>query len=267
MKRMAEFVCAVDVGTRSARAGIFAADGTMMSREIAPLPLHQGPAQSGEYAADEIWQAICEAVRAARDASGLHASAIAALAFDATCSLVLRRSDGSPLTLGPEGRDTIAWFDHRALDEAQICTATGHPLIAIQGGVMSPEMQSPKLLWLKRNRPDLWADLGYAGDLTDWLALRATGKATRSICAAAAKWPWRDENGWQTDFLDMIDLADLPDRAGLDTPRPVGSTAGTLSPDAAAELGLCAGLPVAVGLIDAFAGGLGAVGLFGHTAA
>ena len=264
---MAEFVCAVDVGTRSARAGIFASDGTMHARDIAPLSLHEGPGQRGEYSANQIWQAVCAAIRAACKAADLAPDAVGALAFDATCSLVLRRADGSPLPLGPEGRDTIAWFDHRAIEEAAACTAAGGRMIEIQGGAMSPEMQTPKLLWLKRHRPDLWRDLAYAGDLCDWLALRASGQATRSLCAASAKWPWRPEGGWQTGFLAQLGLQDISERAGLRTPSPVGTSAGQLSAQAASETGLPAGIPVAVGLIDAFAGGLGAVGLFEREAA
>ena len=37
------------------------------------------------------------------------------------------------------------------------------------GGVMSPEMETPKLMWLKRNLPESWNGAGYLFDLADFL--------------------------------------------------------------------------------------------------
>ncbi|MAQ84170.1 MAG: ribulokinase [Maritimibacter sp.] len=252
---MARNFCAVDVGTRSVRAGVFAEDGRQLSRDVVAITVHSARASHGEYSSEQIWQAVCTAVRRALDASGLAPSDISGIAFDATCSLVL--TGGVPL--GPDGRDTIAWFDHRALAEARDCTATGHPLIDRHGGSMSPEMQTPKLLWLKRNRRDLWDALTRAEDLTDHLTTRAKGAPVRSACTLTAKWAFApDLGGWQQDFLAAVGLSDLSDRAGLTDPIvPPGSRAGGLSETSATELGLAAGTPVAAGMVDAFAGTLG----------
>ena len=43
------------------------------------------------------------------------------------------------------------------------------------GGVMSPEMQTPKLMWIKRNLPDVWERAGQFFDLADFLTYRASG--------------------------------------------------------------------------------------------
>ncbi|WP_425097670.1 FGGY-family carbohydrate kinase [Tropicibacter sp. S64] len=261
---MTSHVCAVDVGTRSARAGIFSKAGAMLSREVAAFPVHEEDGSRAEYASSDIWQAVCTATRAAIEASGVDPADIRAIGFDATCSLVLLDQAHDPLPLGPGNRDTIAWFDHRAVREARDCTATGAELIRHLGLTMSPEMQTPKLLWLKRNRPDLWSVLGWAGDLADFLVLRSTGRNARSVCTTAAKWPCLPAaGGWQTGFLADLALSDLPERADLpDELLPVGAPAGTLTPGAARDLGLTATCQVASGAIDAFAGALGTQGLF-----
>lgn len=44
------------------------------------------------------------------------------------------------------------WMDHRAAEQAARITNTGHKVLSRVGGVMSPEMQPPKLLWLKEVR-------------------------------------------------------------------------------------------------------------------
>ncbi|MCB1388454.1 MAG: FGGY family pentulose kinase [Rhodobacteraceae bacterium] len=259
---MASYLVAVDVGTRSARAGVFDTDGHMLARAVAPLGVTDMPGQRAEYASDQIWDAVCSAVQAAVAGSGVDPGSIAGLGFDATCSLVLRSEDGSALDLG-QGRDTIAWYDHRAEAQARACTATGHRLIGHLGGAMSPEMQTPKLMWLKQHRPALWSRLGEARDLADHLTARATGSRAASGCALAAKWPFLpDHGGWQHDFLAAVGLEDLLARAGLpEVAAPVDRPVGRLSEDAAERLGLRSGLPVAAGMIDAYAGALGTVGL------
>lgn len=277
---LAPLLAAVDVGTRSARAGLFDARGRVLARAAAPLDLAEWSdargAPGGSYRFAGLCAAAGEALRAAIADAGCAPENVAALAFDATCSLVLRARGGGPLALdggptdsGPidgEGRDTIAWFDHRALDEAAACTAAADPYLAHLGGSMSPEMQLPKLMWLKAHRPEVWDRLGWAGDLADALAGWATGEwHDRSACTLGAKWPWLPTaGGWQDGFLARAGMDDLRSRAALPArPVPVGTALGGLTPGAAAVLGLRPGTPVAAGLVDAYAAALGTHGLRG----
>ena len=151
-----KFVCAVDVGTGSARAGIFDRGGTLLGRAEHPIRLNQPLPDHAEHSSDDIWSAVCNSVRAALSKAGVAAAAVSGIGFDATCSLVVRDEGGAPLsisTTGDEQWDTMSWFDHRALAEADECTATRHEVLNYIGGVMSPEMETPKLMWLKRNLP------------------------------------------------------------------------------------------------------------------
>jgi len=263
---MADLVAAVDVGTGSARAGVFDAAGRMLGRAEHPIALREPAPGWAEQDSEDIWAAAGAALRAVRAEAGAAPEAIAGVGFDATCSLVLRDRDGQPLAAseGAEARwDTLLWLDHRALAEAADCTATGHEVVAHVGGVMSPEMQIPKLMWLKRHRPDAWARLGFAFDLADFLTWKATGRAARSICTLACKWGYLGHAppGWRPDFLEAVGLGDLLPRAGLpEAATRVGADLGPLTAAAAAVLGLAPQTRVAAGLIDAHAGALGALG-------
>ena len=147
-------VCAVDVGTGSARAGILTREGRLLGRGEHPILMNRPAPDHAEHDSEDIWQAVCRAVRAALAASGAAAKDVAGIGFDATCSLVARDQDFRQVSLsaGKEARwDTIVWLDHRAIREADDCTATGHTVLEHVGGVMSPEMQVPKLMWVKRN--------------------------------------------------------------------------------------------------------------------
>lgn len=255
------FVVAVDVGTKSARAGVFDHFGGMLGLARHPIALWCDAPGEGEHASEDIWQAVCAAVRGALGAADIAPAAVTAIAFDATCSLVLRGRDGAPLPLGPQGRDTIAWFDHRAAGQAGKISATGNTTLTRMGGAMSPEMQLPKLMWIKEQRPDIWANLHRAMDLADFLAWRACGKdAPRSMCTMVAKWGYDPTGGFDLGFLDQIEMGDLPARSGAtQVPTMPGTGLGCLSPDAAADLGLAAGCRVAQGMVDGYAGALGAL--------
>ena len=155
------------------------------------------------------------------------------------------------------------WMDHRAQEETRACTATGSDVLRNLGGAMSVEMQIPKLMWVKRNRPDLWARLGYAGDLADFLCLKSTGTRERSVCTLGCKWTYdADAGGWNPGFLRQVGLDDLLQKAALPArATAIGSDVGTLSETAAADLGLSTACKVGMGLIDAHAGALGTSGL------
>ncbi|MGH1454872.1 MAG: FGGY-family carbohydrate kinase [Paracoccaceae bacterium] len=255
------YVVAVDVGTKSARAGVFDASGRMLGYGRHEISLWRDGQREGEHSSENIWLSVCDAVRDAVRQSGVAANRVGAIAFDATCSLVLRDGDGLPLPLGPDGRDTIAWFDHRAAEQAAICTKVGGPVLDRLGGTMSPEMQLPKLMWLKQQRPDLWSRLGHAMDLSDFLVSRASGAPKRSLCTMVAKWGYRaDLRGWPDGFLNSIGLDDAVDRAGIHhAPALPGVRAGVLLARSAADLGLAVDCLVAQGMVDGYAGALGAL--------
>lgn len=263
---MRDHLVAVDIGTASARAGLFDRSGTLIAKATHPIILHRPNARIAEHDSADIWNAACASVREALATSGIDATRIAAIGFDATCSLVVTRKDGGPASVSASatpGLDTISWMDHRALEEATELTALGGPVVARCGGSLSPEMALPKLLWLKRHLPSLWIASCGIFDLADYLTCRATGSTVRSLSTLGSKWGIdpREPEGWPQGFLEKAGLQDLPDKAGM-TSRPSlpGSCIGYLSPNASQELGLDTGCRVAAGMVDAYAGALGLLG-------
>ena len=104
---------------------------------------------------------------------------------------MLRDADGRPVTVSTTGEDrwdTVLWLDHRATAQAEECTASGHRVLDYSGGAMSPEMEIPKLMWLKRHLPASWRRVGLAFDLADFLSWTATGNPARSQCTLTCKW-------------------------------------------------------------------------------
>ena len=260
---MSNMVIGIDVGSTSARAGVFDRHGRMHGSAQAPFAVNRPEQHHAEHGSDEIWHAVGIATRQAMVAAGVPATAIRGIAFDATCSLVMLDGAGRPVSVSSTGEDrwnVVMWADHRATAEAREITATGHRVLDYVGGVMSPEMELPKLLWLRRNLPDSWRRFGMALDLADFLTWRATGELLASACTVTCKWTYLNHEtpGWQADFLATLGLDDLLAKLKVPaTATQLGARAGSLSDAAAADLGLEPGIAVGVGMIDAHAGGLG----------
>ena len=262
------FLIGVDVGTGSARAGVFDAQGRMTASAAHPIAMHREGGSIAEQSGADIWAAVCRAVRAALAQAGTRPEEIAGIGFDATCSLVVLGPEGASLPVGdaahPE-RNVIVWMDHRAVEQAERINAGGHRVLDYVGGRISPEMETPKLLWLKEHRPDTYAAAWQFMDLTDFLTWKASGDLARSICTVTCKWTYMaHERSWDADYFRSVGLGDLTDdgfaRIGarvVDAGQALGQG---LTAEAARDLGLRPGTPVAAGLIDAHAGGIGSVG-------
>jgi len=262
----------IDVGTGSARAGIFNARGRRLGSASEPIKMWKPAPDHVEQSSEDIWRACCRATRAALRESGLKASAIKGIGFDATCSLVALDREDEPVSVSITGKteqNVIVWMDHRAIPQAERINQGDHAVLKYVGGVISPEMQTPKLLWLKENLPATWKRTARFLDLPDFLVYRATGNDTRSLCTTVCKWTYLgqrgpDGAGWDAGYFTSIGLGDLASdgfrRIGT-TIRPMGEPVGFgLTPEAAKDLGLETGVAVGVSIIDAHAGGLGLLG-------
>ncbi len=240
---MASYFIGIDVGTGSARAGVFDLNGRMVGQASRAIEIYRPQADFVEQSSDNIWQAVCNAVRDAINQSDINPIQVKGLGFDATCSLVVLDKEGKPLTVSPSGRSE-------------------------QNIIVSPEMQTPKLLWLKQHMPNTWANAGYYFDLPDFLTWRATGDDTRSLCSTVCKWTYMGhEDKWDSSYFRQIGLEDLLEHDAEKIGRYVktmGEPLGRgLSQRAASEMGLIPGTAVSVSIIDAHAGTLGTLGACG----
>ena len=262
---MEKFVVGVDVGTGSARAGLFDLRGHRRATASKPIQMWQPKPEWAEQSSDDVWDAVGSVVRQVVADSEIDPAQVVGIGFDATCSLVVLDKDDKPLTVsegGDPARNVIVWMDHRALAETEKINRGGYDVLRYVGGGLSPEMEVPKLCWLKTHLPETWNRAGKFLDLADFLTYRCTQRDVRSLCTNVCKWTYLGKEGrWDAEFLAQVGLGDLLDdgRVGTDI-RSMGEPIGPLTEGAAAHLGLTIGTVVGVGIIDAHAGGLGVLG-------
>ncbi|XP_058030674.1 FGGY carbohydrate kinase domain-containing protein isoform X2 [Ahaetulla prasina] len=256
----------IDVGTSSVRAALVDQFGTVVVYADHPIQIWAPQPDYYEQSSDDIWAACCMVTK--KITRGINISQIRGLGFDATCSLVVLDSHFQPLAVNSEGehkRNIIMWMDHRAANQVTRINETQHSVLSFVGGVMSVEMQPPKLLWMKENlRECCWEKAGHFFDLPDFLSWKATGATARSLCTLVCKWTYSSKTGWDDNFWKSIGLEDLMankySKIGNEVLPPGTPVGNGLTAEAAEDLGLSKGIAVAASLIDAHAGGLGMIG-------
>ncbi len=265
---MSRYVVGVDVGTGSARSAIFDLEGRMIATASEPIQTWKPRPDFVEQSSDDIWRSICTTVRKCLAAAGISGDQIEGISYDATCSLVVLDHTDRPLPVDIEGdpqRNVIVWMDHRALAETEAINAVPYDVLKYVGGRLSPEMETPKLRWIKTHLPQTWERAGKFLDLADFLTYRSTGIDARSLCTVVCKWTYLGHEGesghWDHDYLQSVGIDDaFNDGRVVDDVRPMGTFLGYLTDAAAADLGLSTRCAVGIGIIDAHAGGLGLLG-------
>ncbi|GFT59983.1 FGGY carbohydrate kinase domain-containing protein [Nephila pilipes] len=260
------YLIGVDVGTQSVRAGLVTCNGSILKIASLPIKTWNPYPDMYEQSSDDIWNLCIKVIREIMN--GIDPKMVLGIGFDATCSLVVLDKEFKPLSVSKTenaDRNIILWMDHRAVNEANFINKTGHKVLKYVGDNISPEMEPPKLLWIKKNLPNQWEKAGYFFDLPDYLTWKATGSLQRSLCSLVCKWTFiagkSKGGGWQDDFWRQIDLEELIsenyEKIGCSVLSPGELCGKGLSTAAAKETGLIPGTPVSASIIDAHAGGLG----------
>ena len=166
-------------------------------------------------------------------------------------SLVVLDGEGKPLM------NAISWMDERSTEEcvtlASRFDAAACEAITGQMAVL-PTWPATKILWLKRNRPEVYDNAATYMLLKDYVVYYLTGvkKADMSIATFSFYFDIYNKCYWQ-EMLSAIGVSEsqLPE---LCEPCTV---AGTLKQDLADAMGIAGGTKVNVGTLDHFAGMIG----------
>ncbi len=196
--------------------------------------------------------------------SGVNPSDIIGIGTDFTaCTLVPVKNDGTPLCFleGYENEPHAyvkLWKHHAAQDKAnllnQIAEERGEVWLKNYGGKISSEWAIPKIWQVLEENPELYQAADRFIEAADWIVWQLTGQETRNSCTAGYKELWNKSLGFPADsfFAALNPQLEhvVDDKLSRDI-LPLGSKAGELTPEMAALTGLIAGIPVAVGNVDA----------------
>ena len=247
------YLLGIDFGTESCRAAVFDPAGRCLAAEATTYELEHPRPGWAEQDPNDWWSALVASVGKAMRAAEVGADSIAGLCADATtCTVVALDAAGRHL------RPAIMWMDVRAADQASRIGDSEHSARKYNGGgPVSAEWLPSKLLWLKEREPETYREAKYFVDAPDWATFRLTGRMTANINTAAVRgYHDRDNGGWPVSFYEEVGLDDVFEKLPPEV-LDLGSPVDGLSPEAATELGLKEGTPVAQGGGDAWVGQIG----------
>jgi xylulokinase len=242
------YTLGVDIGTFETKGVLVDADGAIVAMASCPHQMIVPRAGWAEHRAEEDWWGdFVFVTKALLAESQVKPEQIACVATSAIgpCMLPVD-AGGAPLMNG-----VLYGVDTRASAEIdQLNTQIGAEVILDRcGNALTSQSVGPKILWLARNHPDLFARTAKVLTSTSYLTWKLTGEYTIDHYTAANFSPLYDVDrlDWTDELADFLPLDRLP-RLGWAT-----DIAGHITPQAAAETGLAAGTPVTIGTIDAAA--------------
>ena len=239
-------VLGIDLGTSQVKAMLCAPDGTVLGRGAAGYDISTPREGWAETDPAQWWRAVRSAVRMAAvrmtAVRTTEPAEVLAIAVTGQMHGVILISEQSVVL-----RPAILWLDRRATAEAADYLRLPARSLAALGNAPAPGMAGPLLAWLARHEPGAYRAARWQFQPKDWLRFRLTGEpATDPTDASGTLLFDLRRNAWAADVVDALGL----DRDLLPPVLACGAVAGTLLPQAAAELGLRPGIPVVTGVSD-----------------
>lgn len=252
-----KYVMGIDYGTNGVRVGIFDLQGkeiVFSTEDLETVIPHNGWAEQSTI---DWWQALGKVSKNAIKKAGIAPEDIIALSYDVTsCTVIACDRSGNQLM------NAILWMDLRATKQAARVSASGDPTLRITGyGKVSPEWMLPKAMWLKEKATDVYNKADIICEAADWLGYKLTNNWACNINNISIRWFYDENNGgWPVDFYNRMGVGDVLQKFPQKINR-LGDKLGTLTPAAAANLGLPEGTIVGQGGVDANVGmiGIGAI--------
>ena len=248
---VSDLLLGVDIGTSSSKGVLVRQDGTIVATTQRPHRLSLPRAGWAEHDAETVWWADFVAI--ARKLAAYEGGQIAAVGISGIGPAVLP-VDAAGRSLRPA---ILYGIDTRAMQEVDELTERfGADAILGRGGtLLTSQAAGPKLAWIRRHEPDVWARTRRFHMAHSLVIERLTGEYVLDHHSASQCDPLYDMTAaaWATDWAADV----VP---GLDLPRLAWSSevAGRVHREGAAVTGIPEGTPVIAGTIDAWAEALSA---------
>ena len=249
---MRTLLLGVDIGTSSCKTAVFDPDGHVIAQGGSEYPVRYPEKGWAEQDPRDWWNGVCRAIREMIEENAINPADIAGIGVDGqSWSAIALNAAGEVLCPTP------IWTDTRS---AEICRETedrltAEKLFGLCGNPAKPGYTWPKILWYRKHRPEVFEKTEKILQSNSYIVYRMTGEITQDLsqgyglaCFDMRKGCWDEE---------MCEALGIPRRM-LPEIVPCHQVVGKLTVDAAKQMGLREGIPVAAGGLDAACGTLGA---------
>lgn len=234
----------LDIGTTSTAGILIDAAGATLAQAERQSELVSRHANWAEEDPALWWSNCCALVGELMKAAGISADRIAAVGVTGMVpAVILLDQDGTVL------RPSMQQNDARATSEIEAMQVRfdAKRFFALTGGSINQQVVAPKLRWVERHEPEVFAKIATVFGSYDYIAYRLTG--VRSV-----EHNWALESGLM-DFASRKFAPELVAEAGISSSvlPPIHRSQeiiGSVTEAAARATGLKAGTPVIAGCAD-----------------
>jgi len=242
----------VDLGTTLAKAGVYDTQGNLLGEACRESEVHYPRPGVAEQDPAEFYRSAVTTIRTAMEQSGINSNRVAALSIDSQAGGIMGiDKHWQPVTHFDSPLDTRS-----NAQKHRMMAAAGHRVVELAG---SPPTYGQKILWWKEEQPEAWRRVDKFIQPAAYVAGLMTGLRGEQAYMEPSFMGWSGlsdsaNRRWSEELCEFfgVPLQVLP-RVAL-----AFEIVGSLTPQAARESGLPAGLPIAAGTADAAASLLGA---------
>lgn len=257
---MAQYLMGVDNGLTVSKAAIFDLGGREVAAQGHKVELSYPRPAWVERDSETVWRTTAQAIREAIDKAGIDARDIVAVGNSAHGNgMYLLDRRGAALGPGITSMDCRATGiieEWRASPDRGAASVQDRVFANIMTNIW-PAQPPALLAWLKRCRPEVYAQIGAVLPCKDYIKYRLTGAATTDYSDISGTALYDSLNRrYSPEMLDLFGIGDILPAL----PQPVEShaIAGCVTRDASQLTGLLEGTPVVGGMFDIDASAVGA---------
>jgi xylulokinase len=237
----------IDIGTYESKGVLVDDTGRIVASAARPHKmLVPQPGWAEHRPLEDWWQDFCAISQQLLADSAVRPSDIRAVVTSAIGPCMLPVDENGEALMNA----VLYGVDTRAAAEIEELTARlgGETILDKCGNALTSQAVGPKILWLRRNRPEVFAQARRIVTSTTYLVQKLTGRCVIDHYSAANFAPLylADEQDWSTSLADDIAPLEMLPKLAWTT-----EIAGTITPAAAEATGLAVGTPVTTGTIDA----------------
>ncbi|MBB6731311.1 gluconokinase [Cohnella zeiphila] len=245
------YLMGIDIGTTSTKAVLFREDGSVVSAGNVGYPLLTPTPSVAEQNPDEILSAVLASVRQAVEQAGARPEDVRFVSASSAMHSVLPLDEsGRPLM------NALTWADNRSAEWSKRLKTElgGHELYLRTGTPVHPMSPITKLLWLRHERPELFARAAKFVSLKEYVFYKLFGRFAIDYSMASATGMFNLEKlDWDEEALRVAGIA----RDKLSEPVPTTHRLEGMNSELAAEMGLLPSTPFVVGASDGVLSNLG----------
>jgi xylulokinase len=249
------FLLGIDVSTTGAKALVIDTHGKVAGNPTTPVDLSTPHPLWSEQDPHSWWEATCKSVRGALAEAGVSGEHVSAIGLTGQMHGLVALDHQREVL-----RPAILWNDQRCGAECdEIRTRVGQKrLIEITGNDALTGFTAPKILWLKKHEPDVYARIRHVLLPKDYIRYKLTGELAMDKADGSGTMLFDlARRNWSSEIIDALNISSgwLPQTfEGHQITGAVDSSAAELT-------GLRKGTPVVAGGGDqsAQAIGVGAV--------